>query len=220
MGGEASGALALNGLGRGPLRLPPPSPLRTRERRGYNRGVEAGHDHTSSRIGNVLERFRTMVRSVGVRRGLVDADLDEVMQDVRIRLWQAEQGGKDIEALGSSYLYQVATTAALDLLRRRRARAADRSDDLAEQDDLPVLRPSPHEEAESRELAARIQAAVATLPPDRRVAVRFHLSGYDRHDIARALGWSEARARNLIYRGLEQLRRQLTLMGITPTRAG
>lgn len=220
MGGEASAALSLTALRtRSPSRLRP-SGLRTAERHGYNRGVEAGQDHASSRIANVLARFRTMVRSVGVRRGLVDADLDEVMQDVRIRLWQAEQGGKDIEALGSSYLYQVATTAAVDLLRRRRARGADRSDDLEEQDDLPVLRPNPHEEAESRELAERIHAAVALLPEDRRVAVRFHLSGYDRHDIARALGWSEARARNLIYRGLEQLRRQLTLMGITPTRAG
>ena len=54
-----------------------------------------------------------MVRSVGARRGLQDDDLDEVMQDVRIRLWQAQKSGKEIDGLGSSYMYQTATSAAL-----------------------------------------------------------------------------------------------------------
>lgn len=60
-----------------------------------------------------------MVRNVGTRRGLVEADLDEVLQDVRIRLWRAGEGGKALEDLGSSYLYHLATSAALDLIRPR-----------------------------------------------------------------------------------------------------
>jgi RNA polymerase sigma-70 factor (ECF subfamily) len=79
---------------------------------------------------------------------------------------------------------------------------------------------SPHDDVEARELAAQIDAAIDTLSIDRRVAVRFHLAGYDRNDIARMLGWTEARARNLIYRGLDDLRRRLTDMGISPRRTG
>jgi RNA polymerase sigma-70 factor (ECF subfamily) len=52
------------------------------------------------------------------------------------------------------------------------------------------------------------------------VAVRYHLSGYDREDIARSLGWSEARTRNLLYRGLDDLRRRLVVMGVTPGSRG
>jgi RNA polymerase sigma factor (sigma-70 family) len=179
-----------------------------------------GVDRVSSAIEVVIARFRTMVRSVGARRGLVEADLDEVLQDVRIRLWQAGEGGKTLEELGASYLYHVATTAALDLLRRRRARRANDTDDIHERTELTTHDASPHDAAEARELASQIDAAIDTLAIDRRVAVRFHLAGYDRADIARMLGWTEARTRNLLYRGLEDLRRRLTDMGISPRRTG
>jgi RNA polymerase sigma factor (sigma-70 family) len=198
--------------------LRPATALRPTDGRQYVRVMEHS-DGVSAAIETVLARFRTMVRSVGARRGLLDADLDEVMQEVRIRLWQAGKAGKALEELGSSYLYQVATTASLDLLRRRRAHAADRTDDVEELTDLATGLPSPHEETEARDLTEQIDAALETIAPDRRVAVRFYLNGYDRNDIARALGWSEARARNLLYRGLDDLRRRLTLMGISPARA-
>lgn len=180
----------------------------------------SGIDRASSTIEMVVSRFRTMVRSVGARRGLSDADLDEVLQEVRIRLWQAGQAGKELEELGSSYLYHVATSASLDLLRRRRARGGDVNDDVDERTELPAVTPSPQDDVEARELAAQIDAAVEMLPIDRRVAVRFHLSGYDRDDIERALGWSEAKTRNLLYRGLNDVRRRLTDMGVAPRRAG
>jgi len=185
----------------------------------YVRGMAGpGLDRVSSAIETLISRFRTMVRSVGARRGLVEADLDEVLQDVRIRLWQAGEGGKTLEELGSSYLYHVATTAALDLLRRRRARRAADTEDISERTELRTENASPHDDVEARELAAQIDAAIDMLSIDRRVAVRFHLAGYDRADIARMLGWTEARTRNLVYRGLDDLRRRLTDMGISPRR--
>ncbi|MGH7469305.1 MAG: RNA polymerase sigma factor [Longimicrobiales bacterium] len=178
--------------------------------------MESGADRLSSTIESVVIRFRTMVRSVGVRRGLVDADLDEVLQEVRIRLWRAGNTGKVLEELGSSYLYTLATTAALDLLRRRRAHAADRTEDVELRRELPDRTPSPQDDIEALELSAQIDAALETISTERRVAVRFHLSGYDRADIARALGWSEAKTRNLLYRGLDDVRQRLAAMGVTP----
>lgn len=70
-------------------------------------------------------------------------------------------------------------------------------------------------ELEGGELSERILTAVDTLAPARRVAVRMYLSGYEREEIAELLGWSEAKTRNLIYRGLADLRRCLTERGIT-----
>jgi RNA polymerase sigma-70 factor (ECF subfamily) len=185
----------------------------------------ASADRTSSVIESVLARFRRMVRGVGMRRGLADADLDEVIQDVRIRLWRVGEKGKPIEELGASYLYQIATSAALDVLRRRRSHGAatalaldapDAPDAAPELRTLAAPTASPHDDVERGELARHVDAALETIAIDRRVAVRMHLAGYDRDDIARALGWSEARTRNLVYRGLEDLRRRLTAMGVTP----
>ena len=203
------------------LRLVRDDALRAEADLPYVRGMAGpGLDRVSSTIETLIARFRTMVRSVGARRGLVEADLDEVLQDVRIRLWHAGEGGKSLEELGSSYLYQLATTAALDLLRRRRARRADDTDDIGERTELTANTASPHDALEARELASQIEAAIDTLPIDRRVAVRMHLTGYDREDIARMCGWNEARTRNLLYRGLDDLRRRLTDMGISPRRTG
>ena len=176
-------------------------------------------ERLSATIEMVVSRFRALVCSIGARRGLVDADLDEVLQDVRIRLWQAEESGKVLDELGSSYLYHLANTATLDLMRRRRAYGATQSEDVDDRTDLRASS-SPVDDLESSELGAQIEAALETLSLDRRVAVRFHLSGYDRHDVARMLGWTEARARNLIYRGLEDLRQRLIEAGFEPRRAG
>jgi RNA polymerase sigma-70 factor (ECF subfamily) len=46
-----------------------------------------------------------------------------------------------------------------------------------------------------------------------------YLSGYSRDEIARRLGWSEAKTRNLLYRGLEDLRNELRRRGIGPEEA-
>jgi RNA polymerase sigma-70 factor (ECF subfamily) len=41
-----------------------------------------------------------------------------------------------------------------------------------------------------------------------------YLAGYSREEIADFLGWSEAKTRNLLYRGLADLRNRLTEWGI------
>ena len=151
-------------------------------------------EHISSVLDAVVGHFATMVRSVGARHRLDESDLDEVLQDVRIRIWRADPTGEQIGRLGASYVYRTATSAALDLLRRRRARAGDRSESVDERPDvLPDHARGPLLELEGDELSAQILGAVDTLAPARRAAVRMYLSGYEREEIAELLGWSEAR---------------------------
>jgi RNA polymerase sigma-70 factor (ECF subfamily) len=173
-------------------------------------------EQLSAALEGLVARFATMVRSVGARHRLSESDLDEVLQEVRIRLWRADPRGEQIERVGASYVYRTAVSAALDLLRRRRAHAADRTDSV---DDLSERLPSRHHAArdlEADELGARILGAVDSLHASRRVVVRMYLSGYDREEIAELLGWTEAKTRNLLYRGLADLRTRLAAMGITP----
>ena len=54
------------------------------------------------------------------------------------------------------------------------------------------------------------------LAESRRAVVRMHLAGYERAEIGDLLGWSEAKTRNLLYRGLADLRQILDSWGIRP----
>ena len=173
-------------------------------------------DDLSAALEAVIARFATMVRSVGARHRLSERDLDEVLQEVRIRLWRADPRGEQIGSIGASYVYRTAVSAALDLLRRRRAYAADSTDSVDLHSDRLAAPHQASADAEMRELSDRILGAVNTLHASRRAVVRMYLSGYEREEIAELLGWTEAKTRNLLYRGLADLRRKLAEMGIAP----
>ena len=173
-------------------------------------------DLASPALEAVLARFGGMVRAVGRRHGLLEADLDEMIQDVRIRLWHARETGERIAGSPSSYVYRAARSASLDLVRRRRGRGAQPR----------VLEFEPATEApgvagadralEDAELAGVVFRAVEGLLESRRVVVRLHLLGYESAEIAALLGWSGGKTRNLLSRGLADLRTRLLALGVGP----
>jgi RNA polymerase sigma factor (sigma-70 family) len=174
-------------------------------------------DSLSPILETVLARSTEMVRAVGWRHGLSAEDIDEVFQEVRIRLWRALETGEKIEAAPASYVYRTAVSAALDLIRRRRARREERVN-MERPSGEAVLgsNPGPEAEMERGEAVDKIGRAVDALSESRRPAVRMYLAGYGREEIAELLGWSEAKTRNLIYRGLADLREKLIEEGLVP----
>jgi RNA polymerase sigma factor (sigma-70 family) len=170
----------------------------------------------STALKATLARYRRMILSIGYRHGLDEADVDEVLQEVRVRLWSTHQDAETLAGLGSSYVYQTAASASVDILRRRRAArtgveaVAELTPNLASRDRGPVA------VLEEREFADRIFAAVDQLPDARRAVVRMYLAGYGRREIAQALACAETRVRNLLHRGLVELRERLVLEGIGP----
>lgn len=178
--------------------------------------MDPGDHQLSSAIETALANFGTMVRRVGWQHRLSDADVDELVQDVRIRLWRARGQSEQIREVTSSYVYRTATSAALDLLRRRRAYPTEPLEPAGEPGEavLAAAPVGPAEELAESELAAEIVRAVDSIAPARRPVVRMHLAGYSREEIAELLGWTEAKTRNLLYRGLADLRERLTARGI------
>lgn len=86
--------------------------------------------HLSLAVEAVLKRFGAMVRQVGRRYRLDDGDVDEVMQEVRIRLWRAQRTSEQIGEVSTSYVYRTASSAALDVIRRRRSHRAEHHQSL------------------------------------------------------------------------------------------
>jgi RNA polymerase sigma factor (sigma-70 family) len=168
-----------------------------------------GTDPTSSALERLLQRYAAILWRTVRQRGLPEAEIDDLFQEVRIRLWRALSSAEQIAQAPASYLYRTASSAALDLIRRRRAR---REESIHQgHEGLAVASSTYADQAvEASELADRIAHAVASLSESRRVVVRMYLAGYHRREIAELLGWTEAKTRNLLYRGLADLRARLT----------
>ncbi len=169
----------------------------------------------SSALEATLARLGRMIRSVGARHGLGDPEIDALMQEVRIRLWRAQSDGERISALPTSYVHRTATTAALDLIRQRR-RHAEREPELYAG---PPAALATTRQADERALASDLGAAIVHvltgLGEARRVVVRLHLAGYEREEIMALLGWTDAKIRNLLSRGMQDLRDGLRRAGYT-----
>ena len=173
------------------------------------------------------ERFEALLRELGGRlrsaalRRLprdLGVGLDELEQEIRIRLWQALERETEIRGAASS-LERVAMTAAIDAVRRVRARREEPLEMPVDGEDEPrVTLPdpsiSPERRAELAETGRRIELALAVLSEDRRIAVEMYLQGFEIDEIARTLDWTRGRARNLVYRGLADLRAELRTQGI------
>jgi RNA polymerase sigma-70 factor (ECF subfamily) len=74
--------------------------------------------------------------------------------------------------------------------------------------------PTPERDASMRELGERVEDALQSITASRRPVVRMYLAGYGTAEIGELMGWTEAKARNLVYRGLADLRLRLRAMGI------
>jgi RNA polymerase sigma factor (sigma-70 family) len=175
-------------------------------------------DSLSPALERVLEKFAGVVRRVCWRYRFTGAEVDELLQEVRIRLWHAH-GGRErphehIEAIPASYLHRTALSAAVDLLRRRRARRADQMISLDDEPDGMAAAHGPELDLAESELANQVERALQSIQASRRPVVRMHLMGHSREEIARVLGWSESKTRNLLYRGLADVRERLQAEGV------
>jgi RNA polymerase sigma factor (sigma-70 family) len=169
-------------------------------------------DPLSRALDNLVARAAAAVRQAGWRYGLSSDEVDEVFQDVRIRLWNARTS-EQISETSTSYVYKTAASAALDLIRRRRGGLPTESLDVV---DAPAPAHDPEQSLAATELTRAVDAAVDSIPASRRPVVRMYLLGYPREEIATLMGWTEAKTRNLLYRGLADLREALTARGIGP----
>lgn len=177
-------------------------------------------DPTSRALEDLVARFGELIRGVGRRHDFGEADVQELVQDVRIRIWRALGEGERIAAAPASYVYQTAMSAAVDLIRRRRARREEALDAALERGGRAVTLSAagtrPDEAAQEAEVLAALGRAIDALSDSRRPVVRMYLAGYGHAEIAQLLGWTEAKARNLLYRGLADLRAEMRRLGFAP----
>lgn len=158
----------------------------------------------------VVRQYGRLIRAVVARIGGPDVDeqLEDIEQQILVSLWKSGVGSEQNVDHPSSYIYRAAVRETVRALRRSGSRR------MAEMEDRASPAPRPDRIAEHRELGHRIRRQVAGLRAERRRAVEAHLAGFGVREIMAMHGWSYQKARNLVARGLADLRQRLRQEGI------
>lgn len=164
--------------------------------------------------GSALEalaaKYSRLIRSaIGRVAGpLMSSEAEDIEQKVLISLWRS-MPGEQMPSHPSSYLYKAAVRETVRTMTGRNRVHVVELDDNQHDD-----QPTPEQALESKELGVAIRDAMTTLLPDRKRAVQAHLMGFDVQEIMTMQDWPYNKARNLISRGMADLRRELESRGI------
>lgn len=188
---------------------------------GPEKVKEAPESSVEERFAAVVESFGHFLRQAIARLCPKDLGLgyDDIEQEARLRLWRALESEREIQNL-ASYLYTIAATSTIDAVRCVQARNEQQLETGEAAENEMAIRltaesnKSPERLAERHELIEKVRSAFAQLPEKRRQAVGLYLRGMSNQEIADLLGWSEPKARNLLYRGLKEMREILHREGI------
>ncbi len=166
----------------------------------------------AGRFEALVARYAHLIRSAVARVAGPKAPMvgEDVEQEILLALWKA-LGGERTPDHPASYIYRTAVRETVRILERLRR---ERTVDLEAVNGLAHGTPGPEVRAASRELGREVVRAIGKLAPDRARAVRAHLAGYDVREVMEVFGWSYNRARNLISRGMADLRRELRRRGL------
>ena len=153
---------------------------------------------------DLLPRVRIVARKHAQQ--IAGLTADDLEQEIAIRMWRVcTQSEQKIENL-PSYLSRVAATAAIDVVRRSRQQLREQ---VASQDEsVPSLEEWTHVDDVSLDQARleQIVAELELLPKPRRTAVSLKLRGFTVKEVASLTGWTPDKSRNLMTRGMAQLR--------------
>ena len=182
---------------------------------------DGAHISAEARFDEVVREYGKLLKSVIAQTCPTDIGLQysDIEQDACLRLWRAIRSERNLTN-PASYIYRIAVSATIDAVRRVISRHEEQlgsaSDDESEPDGLPAADPeqSPDRVTERRRIARIVDRAKSRLAKNRRIAVDLYLQGMGSQEIADLMNWSEPKARNLTYRGLDDLRKHLRAEGI------
>jgi RNA polymerase sigma factor (sigma-70 family) len=161
----------------------------------------------------LIERWSGYVRKtlIGLDARRNHADLEEIEQEIRLRLWQTLSRERNWDK-PASFIRSVVLSVAIDAARRRQVRGGG-----AEHVGLEHVEPWSTGESidasgalEDRTQLLAVLESLQSVDAERAEAIGLYLQGFTTAEIGDLLGWTEAKARNIVYRSLEALRVQAT----------
>lgn len=160
----------------------------------------------------LLSRFANFIRIHIQKYNLYKygLDPDDVSQDVRIKIWKLLHSEKNISNY-ASYIKKIVNSSVIDQLRkfRREEGIFSHEKQVAEHELAYSM-----EMSRFKSLEETVGRAVDSLIESRRQVVKLYLLNLSIQEIAGYLNWSTDKTRNLLYRGLSDLKKILKDMDI------
>ena len=161
-------------------------------------------------FGQLVEAYQGQVYRLALHMGLSPADAEEAAQEAFLAAWKGLPRFRG-DSRFSTWLYQLATHAAIDLMRREK-KYRDNTD--IEDAILTDGTESPQEAVERQETQTAVQGALQALSPQAReiLLLRYQAElGYE--EIAAVLGLPNGTVKSRINRAKVQLREALLRQG-------
>ena len=170
-----------------------------------------------SDLKDIIERFSSLIRHV-VTRNLFrsdEADLEDIEQEVKIKIWKILQKGKKVDKL-PSYIKRVAYTVTVDELRKMRKQnpcgeqiqaknlyLAGNPSSLEQITELPDFL------LEKKERTISLEELVDSLSQNRKNVLRLYLAGMSIEEIGEFFKWDKTKVRHFLYRGIDDIKNKL-----------
>ncbi len=175
-------------------------------------GIRSGNEKV---FESLVEHYQDMVYNTCLGILQNEEDAEDISQEVFIKAYGSAKGFRG-EAKLSTWLYRIAVTASLDLIRSRRRKKrfavvlslfgmAD-GDEVADQSPFS----HPGVALENKERAAVLFKVLESLPENQRVAFTLHkVEGLSYREIGEVLKTTVPAVESLIHRAKDNLRHQL-----------
>jgi RNA polymerase sigma factor (sigma-70 family) len=182
------------------------------EARSLAAGNASGVRSDEAAVQEIVRRYGRLIRHAIRRAGgpEVTTLADDIEQTVIVNLWRQMAREQTIDH-PASYIYRAAIRETVRAVRRERERAEAAADATP---GAVAHSADPEAMAVARQRREALAAAIAALAPDRARAVRAHLGGWSAQEIMELTGWSYQRTRNLVARGMADLRSALVAKGV------
>lgn len=163
---------------------------------------------------NLLRKFNGFIKEGILKYNLQKngLDPDDIFQDVRIKLWKIILNGKQIYNY-PSYINKIIRTSVIDHLRKLKRHenifSMEKQKKIHEHKCMYFQKKS-----SKKELSFIVGKAVDSLLLNRKKVVKLFLLNMSIEEIAIIFRWSKDKTRNLLYRGLSDLKKKLKDKGI------
>ncbi len=172
-------------------------------------------------IDKAIQEYSFLIRAA-IRKTspqIDESQMDDIEQEVKIKIWkEILKSEKKILNLGS-YIWKVTYTTTCRIMKdlsaeRKMARSQNEDAQNIDRRITSDKNSTPEHHFEKKELMDIIKKSIDSLIHSRRAVLKLYLLGMDHMEISEYFGWSEGKVRNLISRGLEDLRKSLRRKGL------
>jgi RNA polymerase sigma-70 factor (ECF subfamily) len=154
----------------------------------------------------LVERHSHRAFQLAFRMTGNEQDAEDVVQESFLRAYR-QLGRFEARANFGTWLHRIVANCAVDLLRTRQAKQRRLSDPIDDAEPLPSGTPGPGRLAESSEVRARVESAIAGLSPLERAAFALrHHEGRSIDEIGRTLGLGTSASKHAVFRAVKKLR--------------